>query len=128
MPIGLKGKKGTADVDDAFLAEMERWREELARNIALRNPALTTRELNYAVQMTIDRIIFLRICEDRGIEAEDALRNATDGKEVYTDLVALFRQADKKYNSGLFHFSDRKRPVHLSGYAHPRPARSTTRC
>ncbi len=29
------------------------------------------RELNYAVQMTIDRIIFLRICEDRGIEREE---------------------------------------------------------
>ncbi|MDP3450951.1 MAG: hypothetical protein Q8R87_10240, partial [Anaerolineaceae bacterium] len=25
----LKGKRGTADVDDAFLAEMEHWREEL---------------------------------------------------------------------------------------------------
>ncbi|MRR32714.1 restriction endonuclease subunit M, partial [bacterium] len=102
------GKKGTADVDDVFLLEMERWREELARNIALRNPSLTTRELNSAVQLTIDRIIFLRICEDRGIEAEDALRNATDGKEVYSDLLALFRQADKKYNSGLFHFSVEK--------------------
>ena len=106
--VGLKGKRGTADVDDAFLVEMERWREELARNIALRNPALTTRQLNSAVQLTIDRIIFLRICEERGIEAEDALRDATDGKEVYSDLLALFRQADKKYNSGLFHFSVEK--------------------
>ncbi len=49
-------------MDDAFLAEIERWRELLARNIALRNPQLNQRELNYAVQMTIDRIIFLRIC------------------------------------------------------------------
>ncbi|MHB8856846.1 MAG: Eco57I restriction-modification methylase domain-containing protein [Bellilinea sp.] len=106
--VGLKGKRGTADVDDAFLVEMERWREELARNFALRNPALTTRQLNSAVQLTIDRIIFLRICEERGIEAEDALRDATDGKEVYSDLLALFRQADKKYNSGLFHFSAEK--------------------
>ena len=63
-----RGKHGTAEVDDAFLAEIERWRDLLARNIALRNPSLTQRELNYAVQMTIDRIIFLRICEDRGIE------------------------------------------------------------
>ncbi len=106
--VGLKGKRGTADVDDAFLVEMERWREELARNIALRNPALTTRQLNSAVQLTIDRIIFLRICEERGIEAENALRDATDGKEVYSDLLALFRQADQKYNSGLFHFSAEK--------------------
>jgi hypothetical protein len=93
---GLKGKRGTADVDDTFLEEMERWRGDLARNIALRNPALSSRELNSAVQTTIDRIIFLRICEERGIEAEDALRNATDGKDVYEDLVQLFKQADKK--------------------------------
>ncbi|MDO9128796.1 MAG: type I restriction enzyme HsdR N-terminal domain-containing protein [Anaerolineales bacterium] len=63
-----RGKKGTAEVDDAFLAEIERWRDLLARNIALRNPDLSVRELNFAVQMTIDRIIFLRICEDRGVE------------------------------------------------------------
>ena len=34
-----KAKKGTAEVDTAFLQEIERWRELLARNIALRNPA-----------------------------------------------------------------------------------------
>ncbi len=62
-----KGKRGTAEVDSAFLAEIESWRELLARNIALRN-TLTVRELNESVQRIIDRIIFLRIAEDRGIE------------------------------------------------------------
>jgi hypothetical protein len=37
---GIKGKKGTAEVDDAFLSEIERWRDLLARNIALRNKSL----------------------------------------------------------------------------------------
>ena len=105
---GMKGKRGTADVDDEFLCEMERWREDLAHNIALRNQNLSSREINAAVQTTIDRIIFLRICEERGIEPEDSLRNATDGKEVYQDLMVLFQQADRKYNSGLFHFSAEK--------------------
>ena len=68
-----KEKKGTAEVDAAFLKEIESWRELLARNIALRNPALSQRELNFAVQQTIDRIIFLRICEDRGIEEYNKL-------------------------------------------------------
>ncbi len=35
-----KRKRGTAEVDDAFLEEMEAWRSDLARNIAVRNPAL----------------------------------------------------------------------------------------
>jgi hypothetical protein len=34
------GKRGTTEVDDAFLTEIERWRDLLAHNIALRNPDL----------------------------------------------------------------------------------------
>jgi len=100
----VKGKKGTAEVDAAFLHEIEGWREVLARNIALRNSQLSQRELNFAVQQTIDRIIFLRICEDRGMEQEGKLAATTNGANVYKRLCELFRLADNKYNSGLFHF------------------------
>ncbi|KAF0106483.1 MAG: hypothetical protein FD146_2574 [Anaerolineaceae bacterium] len=120
---GQKGRRGTAEVDDAFLAEIERWRDLLARNIALRNPPpaiRSERDLNFAVQMTIDRIIFLRICEDRGIEQDEQLHDiaaplhppiseprngGTEGGGIYSQLLALFRRADTKYNSGLFHFA-----------------------
>jgi len=105
---GLKGKKGTTEVDDAFLEEMEHWRDLLARMLALRNPDLNVRELNYAVQMTIDRIVFLRICEDRGIEREDQLQELLEGDHVYERLCQYFRQADSRYNSGLFHFAEEK--------------------
>jgi type I restriction-modification system DNA methylase subunit/predicted type IV restriction endonuclease len=103
-----KGKKGTAEVDAAFLKEIESWRELLARNIALRNPSLTQRELNFSVQQTIDRIIFLRICEDRGMEEYGHLQSALNGTNVYQRLCQIFRQADDKYNSGLFHFTREK--------------------
>jgi len=105
---GLKGRKGIKEVDDAFLEEIEGWRDLLARNIAIRNPDLQVRELNYAVQMTIDRIVFLRICEDRGIEREEQLQELLEGDKVYEHLCQLFRQADSRYNSGLFHFSEEK--------------------
>src|SRR5215210_5101757 len=104
----LKSKKGTTEVDDAFLAEIERWRELLAKNLALRNPHLTARELNYAVQMTIDRIVFLRICEDRGIERDEQLKDISTQKNIYENLVLLFQRADARYNSGLFHFKNEK--------------------
>jgi len=48
-----KAKKGTAEVDKAFLGEIEGWRDALARTIALRNPSLSQRELNYAVKVRI---------------------------------------------------------------------------
>src|SRR6266540_4954847 len=69
-----KAKRGTAEVDDAFLSEIEKWRADLARNLALRNPTLSQRDLNFAVQRTIDRIVFLRICEDRRIEVYGRLQ------------------------------------------------------
>lgn len=97
-------KKGTSEVDDAFLEDIERWREALSRNMHLRNPELDTRDLNAAVQKTIDRIIFLRIAEDRGMEQYGRLRLLNDGKHSYARLTEYFRQADARYNSGLFHF------------------------
>ena len=101
-------KKGTAEVDTAFLEEIERWRELLARNIALRNPNLSQREVNFSVQRTIDRIIFLRICEDRGVENYGRLMALQNGDRVYKRLFQLFREADARYNSGLFYFSAEK--------------------
>lgn len=102
--VSQKKKRGTMEVDDAFLLEIEGWREALARNLAIRNEGLGVRELNFAVQRTIDRIIFLRICEDRGIEQYERLRALLNGGRVYARLGELFEDADERYNSGLFHF------------------------
>jgi len=101
-------KKGTAGVDEAFLREIEAWRDLLARNIAIRNLGLSQRELNAAVTLTINRIIFLRICEDRGIEPYGQLQSLLNGAGVYRRLVEIFQRADDRYNSGLFHFRQEK--------------------
>jgi hypothetical protein len=97
-------KHGTSEVDAEFLKEIEGWRDGLARNVALRNPALSVHELNYAVQRTIDRIIFLRMCEDRGVEDYGRLLALTGGPAIYARLGELYRQADDKYDSDLFDF------------------------
>lgn len=103
-----KVKKGTAEVDASFLGEIESWRAELARNFAMRNPDLSQRDLNFAVQRTVDRMVFLRICEDRGIEPYGTLEALQNGPNVYRRMVELFERADDRYNSGLFHFSPEK--------------------
>lgn len=99
-----KSKRGTSAVDVVFLEEIAGWRELLARNIALRNPDLSTKDLNYAVQAIVNRIVFLRICEDRGIEKLMKLQDLLNGERVYPRLCELFRRADERYNSGIFHF------------------------
>jgi len=103
-----KGKRGTTTVDKEFLAEIENWRKMLARTIALKNTELSKYELNFAVQRTIDRILFLRMCEDRGIEPYGQLMGLISGPQLYPRLCNVFRQADAKYNSGLFHFRREK--------------------
>src|SRR3990170_959085 len=103
-----KGKKGTAEVDKEFLKEIESWRESIAKNLALRNPGLSVDELNFSVQHTIDRVIFLRICEDRGIENYGQLQEVLNGGKTYKRLFELFYRADAKYNSGLFDFKGDK--------------------
>ncbi len=100
-----KKKRGTAEVDATFLDEIDGWRLVLARNLALRNRDLSQRDLNFAVQKTIDRLIFLRICEDRGMETYGRLQVLPNGPNLYRRLCELFRDADDRYNSGLFHFA-----------------------
>ena len=103
-------KKGMVAFDQDFLRLIEGWRERLAENIARRNRVLemSQNDLNYAVQMTIDRVLFLRMCEDRDIEPYEQLKKLVGTKSIYKVLLDLFRQADNRYNSGLFHFSDAK--------------------
>lgn len=99
-------RRGTALVDDDFLNEIERWRELLARAFLKSNKTITSYELSDAVQRTIDRIVFLRIAEDRGIEPEDSLLVLAARTNIYRSLAAYFRKADTRYNSGLFHFRE----------------------
>ena len=97
-------KRGTSRVDNEFLKDIEKWRLLLARNIALRNKELTLEELNLAVQLIIDRIVFFRMAEDRGIERYQTLFKLAESDNIYEKLCEVFKKADLKYNSGLFHF------------------------
>jgi TaqI-like C-terminal specificity domain/Eco57I restriction-modification methylase/N-6 DNA Methylase len=100
-----KRKRGTSEVDVEFLKEMEGWRLALAGNIALRNKNLSLDDLNAAVQLTIDRVVFLRMAEDRGLEPYEQLLKLCERADIYSRFMHdLSRRADQKYNSGLFHF------------------------
>lgn len=97
-----KNKRGTSEIDSELLSTIEKWRLDLAKNIALRNPELSLRNLNIAVQKIIDRIIFLRIAEDKDMEDLETLKNACNSSDAYKELKKVFEDANAKYNSGLF--------------------------
>ncbi|HEY5474276.1 MAG TPA: hypothetical protein VIK32_13925, partial [Candidatus Limnocylindrales bacterium] len=48
--------------------------------------------------------MFLRICEDRGIEEPNCLQGLLNAGHIYERLLELYREADARFNSGLFHF------------------------
>jgi len=95
-------KRGVSEVDKEFLELIEDWRKHLAQNLALQNKKITIQSLNYAVQKIIDRIIFLRIGEDKGVENYGNLLALAKEKDIYKALNDYFVKADKKYNSEIF--------------------------
>jgi type I restriction-modification system DNA methylase subunit len=98
-------QRGTAQFDEYFLSQVKSWRERLAVDIHSRNKGLTPQEITYIVQRLLNKIIFLRICEDRDIEKYETLKNLNE-QSSYDDFKKLLRQADKKYDSGLFRLID----------------------
>lgn len=101
-----KNKRGTGEVDKELLKLVEEWRIEIAKNIAIRNPSIDIYNLNLAVQKIIDRIIFLRIAEDKDIEEYEQLLTIAKSKNAYLKLNELFQKANIKYNSGLFKYEE----------------------
>lgn len=99
----VAGKKGTETVDKEFLNTLDSWRTYLAVSISKNNRQLNEDDVNFVVQQAIDRIIFLRIAEGRAVEPEGNLKTILHG-DYYANLFKLFKEADQKYNSGLFDF------------------------
>lgn len=86
--------------DDYFLKQIEGWRKRLATEVISKNKGFNEEDINYLIQRLLNRIVFLRICEDREIEKYETLKAI----KSYDELKALFIKSDEKYNSGLFDF------------------------
>ena len=97
FPIETKDR---CTFDDYFLEQIENWRKKLANNVVKNNSDIGQDDINFLIQRLINRIIFLRICEDREIEKFETLKSISS----YDELKTLFQTSDKKYNSGLFDF------------------------
>ena len=101
-------------LDRKFFERLNEWRAELARVIAIRNADLRVHEINEAVQRLLDRVIFVRVIEDRNVEAVELLLDALNRwkaereKPLYQYLVDKFRYLEPQYNGELFypHFSE----------------------
>jgi hypothetical protein len=96
-------------VDEVFLDEMTGWREELAKDIHKQNRALTAKQLNEVVQRLLDRIVFIRIAEDRHVIEKRQLAEVveeweTHGRKfpIFDWLNALFHKINEDFNGEIF--------------------------
>ena len=99
-------KKPTVSPDAFFLEQINRWRIKLGENLYTYDSTLTEEEINDLVQKFINRIIFLRICEDRTLEKHGTLLKTAQYKD-HKKFLDLLKAADKKYDSDLFHLAGR---------------------
>jgi type I restriction-modification system DNA methylase subunit len=96
-------------VDEVFLDEMTGWREDLAKDIHKQNPALTAKQLNEVVQRLLDRIVFIRIAEDRHVIEKRQLAEVVEEWEthggkfpIFDWLNALFHKINDDFNGEIF--------------------------
>lgn len=92
---------GTIPANASFLKRINDWRIRVGQDLHTRYPLLTCENLSDLAQKVINRIIFIRMCEDRWIEGEEMLRRAAK-KLDFIKLRALFKEMDTRYNTGLF--------------------------
>ncbi|MDD1663066.1 MAG: restriction endonuclease subunit M, partial [Methanomicrobiales archaeon] len=93
--------QGTDEVIGKLLALISSWRERLGRNIALRNPTTCGKDLDIIVHGIVSRILFLRLCEERGILEPGTLRGLLEGEGVYRRLLDYFPGSDARLDSGI---------------------------
>jgi type I restriction-modification system DNA methylase subunit len=104
--VGKKAIK--TPVSRLLFADLTEWRRDLFRTLRPYNPLWSVGQIDEAVQRILDRLIFIRTCEDRGIEEGRLLpmlrqwRDQGRRKDLVRELNALFREFDSVYDSRLF--------------------------
>jgi len=104
---GKKAKKSS--VDRQLLTDFTRFRELLSKSITKLNQSknLTEEELDESIQRILDRLIFIRNCEDRELEARTLISNLREWESkgrghLIKSLREVFAYFDKAYNSKIF--------------------------
>lgn len=93
---------GYQSIDEAFLSELDGYREDLARDFRGRNPRLDSETLTELTQRALDRLVFLRFLEDKGIEPDRLVERFGETGTAWADFVAASRRLDNIYNGIIY--------------------------
>jgi type I restriction-modification system DNA methylase subunit len=95
-------------VERRLFSQLRNWREELFTQLHHYNKDLNFSQIDEVIQRIFNRLIFIRTCEDRGIEEKTLLAAVNQWKsgghkpELIERLRGVFLQFDGYYDSDLF--------------------------
>ncbi len=105
----LEKRRTRNPIDEKVLDDLFEARRTLLNSIVAGNEGLSQEELRESVQKILDRIIVIRVAEDKGIIGADSIWKELDSWKsrglptpFMRSLKTLFRDFDEIYNSRLF--------------------------
>lgn len=107
--LSKKDEKIHKSIDEHILNDLLRIREWLSKELKSKKNYLTQEKIDEIVQVLIDRLIFIRSVEDRGLEPlnylkslEADVRQQQVKLQLFPYLLEKFREFNDKYDSKLF--------------------------
>ncbi len=97
----IESKINQYSIDNLFLNQINEWRKALGSEIYKHDSKIDEQQLNDIVQSYLNRVLFLRVCEDRNLEDYQTLLKFANTND-FKALIKKFEEADKRYNSGVF--------------------------
>jgi len=103
--VGKKVQK--VSVSNLLYKDLQNCRDILTKYLGAWNDKVDPDLLDQGVQKLLDRLIFIRVAEDRGIEPQTLIpmvrqARSEKGEELYQAMTKKFREFDYLYNSNLF--------------------------
>ena len=97
-------------VTSSLYKDLNYCREVLTSKLGQQNPKVDQELLDEGVQKLLDRLLFIRVAEDRGVEdktlipllREWQISKTRNEVPLYQSMVKKFRELDKIYDSNLF--------------------------
>ena len=98
--------EGTRTLDGQFANLLSSFRVRLAEGIYAKNRTLIPDDsaLNYYVQVILDRMIFIRVCESRGIEKRERLRGFQKSRDGFWHAFrkSCYMEFHRHYDGAMF--------------------------
>lgn len=98
--------EGKNRVDEQFMNILAGFRKELATNLYANNATIISTDdlLNYYTQVILDRIVFIRVCESKGIEEQETLRSFSQSDKGFWESFkqSCYMEFYSHYDGAMF--------------------------